>query len=67
MKAEISFSHHCSGIVFFVCASMGFQNMHSDTKLTVKDAAGADTPSNLLSPQPEGNGRHPGQGFGQQI
>ena len=42
----------------------GFQNMHSDTKLTAKNAADAKTSANSMSPRGESTERHPGPGFG---
>ena len=38
--------------------------MHSDTKLTVKDAMFSKTPANSKPPRPEPNGRRPGAGLG---
>jgi len=43
----------------------GFQNLHSDTKLTAEDATDAKTPANSTSRRAESDGGRPGPGFGQ--
>jgi len=51
---------------FKVFCSTGFQNIHSDTKLTVRFATGQQTSAKATSPRSESNGRRPGPGFGQE-
>jgi len=58
----VHLSPHLSGII--KQKSTGVQNMHSGTKLTVKDATDAKTQANSTSPRAESNGRRPGPGFG---